>query len=284
MTPTPTPTTPAPYATFVEALTAWSTLAAALATTASVLFIAWQIRLTRKSVETTEHTLKIARDEFEHGRMLEVEAQKARIDAEMPRLFVATSNPPMRAYMTDEPFVEELGVIDSPEALPDRDFVMPRDKDVRIHLTSGFGITNEGPRRARLFIDSQWDPDQGREEVTIPPGGAHWIRIRRVHTLAEWIENHEARERGDAGDVPLAWVIYIYPGDVGAIERHRIVQGGSFLIPDAQRMGTWNVAKPAPGFDRTIRLGSIAEAVMPFTREYYASLSESRPLDAPSPS
>lgn len=264
-------------ASFIEALTAWSTLAAAIATAASVIFIAWQIRLTRKSVETTEKTLDIARQEFEHGRLLEIDAQKARIDADMPRLFTTTFGPRPHAYLTDEPYVDELAQHTFHEVLPSRELIMPADKDLRIHTVLGVNIMNDGPGRVRLWVDSHWDAEHGRETVFLKPGETYEFEMRCIHTLAEWIDRYEARERGESTDESLGMVIYVSPGDVGAIERHPIVQGGSVVVPSAERIGGWHIAEPSgiTGFEG---LGSTGATAMPFTRDYYASRSENRRL------
>lgn len=144
-------TAPTVEPTFVETLTAYSTLAAAVATTASVVFIAWQIGLTRKSVQATEKTLEVAREEFENGRLLEVEAQRARIDAEMPRLFVGVTYESTQAWLPDS--LIDDGLSREPQAeeiTAEKEFSLPRDAGVRVQVSLGLTVTNDGPRRAMV--------------------------------------------------------------------------------------------------------------------------------------
>ncbi|GAA1661599.1 hypothetical protein [Microbacterium lacus] len=265
-------------ASFIEVLTAWSTLAAAVATALSAGFIAWQIHLTRKSVEATDKTLDIARQEFEHGRLLEIDAQKARIDADMPRIFITTFGPLPQSYLTDEPYLDELGQPDFREVPPSREMVVPADKDLRIHTTLNVSIMNDGPGRVRLWVDSHWDAENGRKTIFLRPGETYQFEMRCVHTLSEWIERYRARQEGRSTDEPIGMVIYVSPGDVGAIERHPIVQGGSVVMPSAVRIDGWHVAETSEfGSDG---IGSLGATAMPFTREHYASRSENRRLGA----
>lgn len=265
--------------TFVETLTAWSTLAAAVATTASVVFIAWQISLTRKSVQATEKTLDVARAEFENGRLLEIEAQRARIDAEMPRLFVEVSNESLQAWLPDSQVEDELsGKPTAPEIEAGYEFSLPRDGGIRVQVAIGLTITNDGPRRAMVHVDPSFDHVQGRRTVIIEPGKGAYEWIRRTHTVSEWVGYYEAQKRGEVTDEAIAWVNYVFPGDVGAIEHHKVLQGGSVLEADTERMGVWRVASTGKPFGERAILGTLGTGVMPFTREYYASLSEMRPL------
>jgi hypothetical protein len=72
-----------------EIVTLIVTIFAALATAASAVFIAFQAVWTRECVMKTEATLEIARQEFARGSLVLADAQRARIDADMPRLSVS---------------------------------------------------------------------------------------------------------------------------------------------------------------------------------------------------
>lgn len=265
--------------TFVETLTAWSTLAAAVATTASVVFIAWQIGLTRKSVQATEKTLEVAREEFENGRLLEVEAQRARIDAEMPRLFVGVTYESTQAWLPDSMIDDGLSREPQAEEITaEKEFSLPRDAGVRVQVGLGLTVTNDGPRRAMVYVDPSFDPVESRRTVIIEAGKGTFEWIRRTHTVGEWVKYYEDRERGETTDVAVAWVNYVFPGDVGAIEHHKVLQGGSPLEPDPERMGVWRLAKVGQPFGPAKILGTLGTGVMPFTREYYASMTHMRPL------
>jgi hypothetical protein len=259
-----------PEPSVVETITAWSTLAAAVATAVSAIFIAWQIGLTRKSVETTEKTLKIAHDEFERGRTLQIEAQRARIDNEMPRLTVTVISQSRQAWLPDQTTPDPY----SPEHRADEVevghiFQRRTDLDTRVQVAIWIRIANDGPRRALVAVGAAHaDEAHRREELLIGVGEAQDIWARRIHTVREWLHISEQWHAGESHDVNIAEVVYIYPGDVGAIERHTVKQGGS-------------VIEPTPKEDWSVRIAEFKEfdgsaptlnaVVQPFTRDYFAS-------------
>lgn len=287
MTPSPSTTADAVVtsATFVETLTAWSTLFAALATAASVIFIAWQIRLTRKSVESTDKTLDIARMEFERGRHLEVEAQKARIDSEMPRLFVTHAGTDEHAYWGDESEPDEYSSTKvKPKRVPsDFEFHVPRDATRVVSIRFYVQVANDGPGRALVYLDAHSAPTTGeRRTMTLKASEqSHWLCWRTL-TVQQWIDVYEMRKGGISDEVSAAQVVYIYPGDVSAIERHSVLVGGAILEPDPARLGIWRVGNfTGPLTGDAVGVGV---AVQPFTRTYYASRSQDRLFEIPATS
>jgi hypothetical protein len=289
MTPSPSPAASADAvmnsATFVETLTAWSTLFAAIATAASVVFIAWQIRLTRKSVESTDRTLDIARMEFDRGRHLEVEAQKSRIDSEMPRLFVTHTGTHEHPYWGDESEPDEYSPTKlNPKRVPEGfEFHVPRDASRVVSIRFYVQIANDGPGRAQVYLDAYSAPTFGeRRTMTLKAAEqSHWACWRTL-TVQQWIDVYEMRKRGTSDEVSAAQVIYIYPGDVSAIERHEVSIGGAILEPDPARLGIWRVGKfTGPLTGDSVGVGV---AVQPFTRTYYASRSQDRLFEIPAPS
>lgn len=263
--------------TFVETLTAWSTLAAALATAASVIFIAVQIRLTRKSVEATEDTLKVARDEFKHGQMLRVDAQRAAIDAEMPRLTVEVAQQSTQVWRTDRSEPDPYGGEEQhAEVASGEEFTTPRDNKIPLQVGMHISISNDGPRRARVRFDMQ----DGSKEVVIKAGDTYSQWVKRIQPLSEWIEVAKVRQNGEPGEERnVASVVYIYPGDVGAIEVHDIIQGGTFVEPVPGNAGGWRIKS----FERTREepFGILNAVALPFVRTYWASRSENRSLESP---
>lgn len=262
--------------TFVETLTAWSTLAAALATATSVVFIAWQISLTRKSVEATERALEIAREEFNHGQVLRVDAQRGAIDAEMPRLTVEVLHQSRQVWRPDITDPNPYGDEEIAEVETGTEFTTPRDDAVPLQVGMRIAISNDGPRRARLRLDTQ----AGSREVIIKAGDVRSEWVTRVQSLAEWIDIYRARQNGEPGEErTVASIVYIYPGDVGAIEVHKVVQGGTIVEPVPDNAGGWRT-RP---FERTPEepYGILNAVALPFTRTYWASRSESRALEAP---
>ncbi|GAA1230072.1 hypothetical protein JOF42_000347 [Microbacterium phyllosphaerae] len=258
-------------ATFVETLNAWSTFAAATATTLSALFIAWQIWLTRKSVQTTEATLVVARDEFEHSRRLRIDAQKAAIDAEMPKLFVTVKIPPTFVFATDDREPDMLAETKSrPRRLATGDgFVLPRDANLRLEVVASILVANDGPRRAFIELGAPYSPDRRVRRRLIDVGDSVTLTANRSATVGEWVRIAEMRARGESEQVTFADVVYIFPGDASAIERHEIAQGGTVLEPDPDQTGRWLVRSLAQNDDVTAQ--ALGTEVQPFTREYWAS-------------
>lgn len=258
-----------PEPSVVETITAWSTLAAAIATGVSAIFIAWQIGLTRKSVETTEKTLEVAHNEFERGRDLQIEAQRARIDSEMPRLTVTIRFQSYKAWLPDQTTPDPYGEEPKPdEVKPGHTFQRRNDLDQRVMVNLGIRVANDGPRRALVRVGGAYGGDKREQEVLIAVGEHHDSWIERIHTVREWLDFHDRWHAGEITDVNIAEVTYVYPGDVGAIERHVVLQGGSAI-------------EPTPEEDWSVRLAefkrpdgsapSLNAVVQPFTRDYFAS-------------
>lgn len=262
--------TACPDIAFVENLAAWSTLAAALATSVSVGFIAWQIRLTRKSVEATESALRVAREEFEHSRVLRNDAQRAAIDSEMPKLTVEVTHQSSEVWRSDfrglgspassEEFIElEVG----------HEFTTPRDDGTLLQVRLQVSVSNDGPRRAVVSFNGR--------DVVIKVGETYSEWVTRTQPLSQWIEIAKDRQLGNPGEEPVvASLVYIYPGDAGAIEVHEVIQGGTFVEPIPDNFGGWRIRD----FARTPSNPTLAmnAVVNPFTRKYWMSRKDERPL------
>jgi uncharacterized protein (DUF58 family) len=126
------------------------TILAAIATTASAGVIGWQAIETRraatqagKSVKQAEISAQAARDAVSVSQQILQESQKARIDAEIPRVIVTLSNGG-RISMQE---VTDLG---DERIRTDDTFVLPRDGRRRFRATRSIRILNEGPGRVTL--------------------------------------------------------------------------------------------------------------------------------------
>lgn len=270
-----------PDSTFVETLTAWSTLAAALATAASVGFIAWQIRLTRQSVQASEKTAQVALEELNHNRLLQRDAQRARIDSEMPRLSSVVKRQSRQAWIPDEGDEKPYDPLeqDTNEVAVGTEFELPRDASLRVQVGVEVNVVNDGPRGAWVYLDTPYNPNKTRTQEFIEAGGSIRVWVVRIETVDRWVDlariytgEGDGRD-GTASDAPILTLTYTYPGDVGAIERHTIVQGGSILVQTPGNAAGWTVAPLTEG-----RYGGLHAVAMPFKRVYYASLSENRLL------
>lgn len=263
---------------FVETLNAWSTFGAASATALSALFIAWQILLTRRSVQATDATLQIAREELDHSRNLQVEAQRAAIDAEMPKLFLAVAHDVEFVSATDtrERDMFAPGGSSPTRVEPGREYVLPRDADVKLEVVVSVTIANDGPRRAELIAGAAYGEVLGMQARALNVGETVSVRFTRVATVEEWAAIHESRSRGESEQVIVGEVTYIFPGDTGAIERHEIAQGGTVLEPVPDHLGAWRV-RDLTG-KNSMGIKHIGSVVQPFTRQYWESRLGSRPL------
>ncbi len=171
---------------------------AAVATGVSAVFIAWQIGLTRKSVETTEKTLQVAHDEFERGRALQIEAQRARIDSEMPRLTVSILSQSYQAWFPDERVPQPLDSRDTAaDAEPGHLFQRRTDLDTRVQVAVSIRIANDGPRRAVVLAGAAYaDGDDRQRELVVPVGEHVDFWARRIHTVREWLDIHDKWDAG----------------------------------------------------------------------------------------
>ncbi|RWZ67853.1 hypothetical protein ELQ92_00845 [Labedella populi] len=264
--------------TFVEVLTAWSTLAAALATAISVIFIAVQIAYTRKSVESTSTALKIARDEFTHGQHLRHDSHRAAIDAEMPRITVEVTvqsdtiwrpdrTTPSRAR--DREIAETVSV--------GSEFTVPRDDAVPLRVGFALTITNDGPRRAAMTLNVE----DGSRRVVLAPGEHSVEWAYRTQPLSEWIAIAEAREQGRPGEErTIATLSYSYPGDVGADGRHQVLQGGTIVERVRGNAGGRRVIELMD--TSSSGSGALFAAAQPFERVVYRAFRrEGRRLEPP---
>ncbi|MEG9227629.1 hypothetical protein [Aeromicrobium sp. Sec7.5] len=262
----------------IETLTAWSTLGAAIATTVSVVFIAWQIRLTRKSVEATEQALALAHQEFRHSETLRVDAQRAAIDAEMPRITVEVYSQSSEVWRVDSLEPDAVTKADSTTALPfNEEFIVPRDDEVLLGVRVRLVVSNDGPRRAPLRLDRFGG---GGREIVLGVGETHSELVGRVQPLREWVSIAEARANGEPGEErAIATVVLVHPGDMSAVEVHEVVQGGTVVEPVYANAAGWRLAS----FDRTLEnpFGCVNAVVQPFTRRYWASRRDGRLLDPP---
>lgn len=262
---------------FIESLAAWSTLAAAVATGLSAIFIASQVFLTRRSLSATSETLEIARGEFAHAALLRTDAQRAAIDAEMPRLTVEVLKQADRVLRLNRtgtepelfaPGLRSIGVEAAEE------LTTPRDNGVPLEISIAIAVSNDGPRRARVHINHS----EGTEVVMLKSSASVTKWVNRVQSLEEWVGIAIERERGNPGEErEVASVTYSYPGDIGANETHRVVQGGTLVERVPGNSGGWRIKSLEPNDANPD--GALKAVPMPFTRTYWASRQDNRPLE-----
>lgn len=250
----------------------------ALITALTIALVLWQTVLTRRSVRATEASvlatesaLRLARDEYDRNTVLIKDSQRAKIDAEMPRLTTVVSRHATQAWRMD---VEgEDGELKVGKSV----LMMPRDADVPIAVGVRVLVTNDGPRQARFEVYQPRNPSALVGEMVVDNGSSKEVWVRRVESLARWIEIAQIYDApgGDAslGEATVFEFNYIYPGDLGAIEHQRVLQGGSIVARVPGTPGDWTLASFEAG-----RYGGLSTVAQPYWRTYYASRSENREL------
>jgi hypothetical protein len=244
-------------------LTAQATIAAAIATLLSAIFIAVQAWYTRKSVKETKSALDIAQAEFERNSLIFVDAQKARIDAEMPKLSVdgIESGSVTLGPASSQNLLSAGSTVDA-----------SKDLSEVLALVIRLSISNEGFRRAPLR------GYQRESAIEVPalahPGGLTTPLVIIELPLEEWIAiAMQALKVPEDEMPPLETVDFVYefPGDVGADEIHTVEIRGSILEPVG--VDSWQIREIS---DESA--SSIQVRALPFVREYWISRRANRKL------
>lgn len=249
----------------------------ALITALTIALVLWQTMLTRRSVmateasvKATEGALQIARDEYDRNTELIKDGQRARIDAEMPRLAVAVRQASQAFCMLvgQGDFAEDLHVGISTFKLPD-----DANKLVQIYLK--LEVTNDGPISARFDSYQPRNLDEPVAAIGVDVGDTRTVSVTRTETVARWVDlaliyvdGGDGRDGTDSDEVIFGFD-YIHPADTGAIEHHQVVQGGSILERVPGTADTWVLAP----FDKS-RYGGLNAVARPSWRDYYISRSK----------
>ncbi len=257
-------------AAWIGALEAWATVAAVVVTGVTGFLIYLQIRQSAAVIKSTELSI--------------VDGRKTRIDSDMPRLTVVVLHQSEYGFdpsiHPDDRWQENAdGDIDDLARYPEgTTFVLPRDAGLLIATSVVLEIHNDGPRRAKVWVDCNFDQYagiNGREELVVNVNETRRLVVRRIMTLEEWIEFAKVHldgptESRPTSSVDLAMVTYVYAGDMGAIERHRIEQGGAMLVRDPENAAGWKIAGLTGNYANYPTMNA---TVHPFERVYYSSLS-----------
>jgi hypothetical protein len=252
-------------------------IVAAIATSVSAIVVGFQAWFTRRSVVDTAAALELARQEFARGEDLRVQAERSRIDAEMPRLTVI-----MGTGFTDprEPgwvaaLVETTGHYETSPALA-RVYVMPRDAETRIDISLQVTVLNDGPRSAALFVSDRLNDDKPDRSIVLGLGETSRFEVTVRRSLRRWIELGVPYIDASGAapiDESAFELSYTFPGDAGAIENHSVIVGGSIVEREPGNDAGWRVLP----FKPEGRYGQVGGGAQPFTRRYRVSrLSEQR--------
>jgi hypothetical protein len=251
---------------WIEYVAAWSTVAASVVAALSAVAIFLQIRQTRRSVEATERALKVAQDEQRLNQATVLDAQRAAIDAQMPRLTVDVEST-RDVYNPADIRESTYGGGPYPaNYVPDHTFHVSTQAEDRIVSHFLVALANDGPRRARVVLEVMGDEPNRIEGVY--DAGSHKDSTHFAVSITRTVEGW--RRMAADGPATVAVFTYTFPGEVGAIERHTVIQTGALLTePDEN-------GNMAFSFE-------LQTYVRPFVRTYYGSISEGRELVAEAP-
>lgn len=263
----------------------WSAIATgggAVVSAVALIFIYFQTKATRKAAEATRDQAEIAaralavaeRDHLQ-SKFLAAEAVKARIDVLMPRILLSVDD-----VVTWPPLVPSTVHLGSPQPHTSSEpFRLPRDGGRRLILRVHVSLTNESDSTVDVKLSSPLyrDNDDGQRiplpsEMQLAPrqsAGEVYIDVER--SVDEWVAIYEQRRAGEPGDEFEFTATYISPFDTGAIDRHRVVVGGTLVEPMPDQDAAWRViGNPNPNL-LTGAIGSVAWVTQPTTRTYYLS-------------
>lgn len=242
-----------------------ATAVGALATGISAIIIAIQTRQTRKSVENANQSLSLARAQSERDKFVFTDGQKARIDAEMPRLSIR----PNRESPAGEQTLWGRRVTGQEMAwigLNANESVGATDDPLL--FTIELSIVNDGPRQADLNVLLPAGQRPRVFQYTVASGETRNLTVEWFDTVNEWTKlNASLNASGEDPLTTVAEIRYSFPGDRGADETHRLVAMGSPIAPHDD--GSWVKAS---------NLG-VGLFVVPFERIYWASRREGRMID-----
>lgn len=240
----------------VESVDWWAILAA-VATLLSALFIASQAWYTRASVRDAEKILG--------------DAQKARIDADMPRLSLLPERVTLTTARTDQ-YNGDIPVRESSA------FNRQADGHIEVKATIAYSVVNDGPRQADIAVELPAGSQFQAFPIYVPANERTPLFIHWVETVEAWIQLHEKLEQARRTNQPhphvlIATLTYAYPGDRGATETHEIWATGSALT-------TVNDGESWQGTPTNHEEPGISTRPQPFQRVYWASRSKGDRLDS----
>lgn len=266
-----------------------ATAFAAVATAVSAIIIAYQTRATARAAtataesaretgraadatEATVHaatkSLELAQVQQKQTLYMVSEAVKTRIDASMPRFRVLIDDDIEWPPLLPAPFVDA-----DPIPLPaNHEFILPRDKDLRVLVRLDITVINDGPGAAHFRFNELLTngEDELRETVLLSGNTLSGYLYHVERTVQEWIEVYNRRRTGTPTGHEFT-VTSVSPMDTGALDTARVDCGGSIVQPVPSMDGHWTLVDPKG--EGSLRIGS-----RPIQRKYYLSLRDNKLL------
>lgn len=227
----------------------WIEYVTALATLGSAIVIAAQAVLTRKTVLVAQSALR--------------ESQLARLEAQVPRIFVTTDRYLDEATIRATPAGEALFQTHALEG--NEVFKLPRDAHLSLAVSHEFKVRNDGPGSVSVQVPSNVSPASAESDLVIGAGESLIYKVNITETVARWIELSKQKDAATPlQECHRVTVTYRGPRDADVWEHHDIVFRGSLLEEVVNATGDWQV----PLF-----IISVEVAVLPAIRDYWSSQS-----------
>ncbi|MBY8868710.1 hypothetical protein [Streptomyces sennicomposti] len=251
-------------------------IAAAVATSASALFVAWQAGETRRSTNISQHALT-------SSQAVALDAARGRLDDQAPQVEV---------HLTPETAWPPLGPSAGwPQPWPPaQEWHFPRDEDTLLALRVTVHVTNHSDRPVHAtfegdlyhpYVEGADRPTRMDRRLLLDPGQSVAADLRKHFPLKDWAENHRAytEETGDRPAQALALVRVHDDRDNGVIDSWELALSGAPIQPDPERAGVWRLTPPMPD-ESALRCVDF-ELQPPRVRTYWLSRSKNMPLPEP---
>jgi hypothetical protein len=194
--------------------------------------IAWQAVMTRSAVQASRDTVHVAEASLR-------ESQLARLEAQVPRVFVSVSG----ALWTES--LTRMGAGKYVEVGYGDEFKLPRDQSVVLIVPFFFEVQNDGPGSVSLLIAPFASPVEEGASRVLGPGEKRQFKMALARPVSFWVELAEAAADESPGalskwgECASVTVRHVGPRDSDVEEIHEIRLFGTVLEGKPDEEGTW---------------------------------------------
>ncbi|RVU14598.1 hypothetical protein EOT10_40615 [Streptomyces antnestii] len=251
-------------------------IAAAVATSASAGFVAWQAGETRRSTKISQNALK-------SSQAVALDAARGRLDDQAPQVEV---------HLTADAAWPPLGPSSGwPQPWPaTQEWHFPRDEDVHLALRVTLHVTNHSNRPVHVtfqgdlyhpYVEGADRPTKMDHRLLLDPAQSVTADLRKHFPLKDWAENHRlsTEEAGEGPAQALGLVRVHDDRDNGVIDSWELKLSGFPIRPDSDRAGVWHLT--APTLDEPALRCVDFTLQPPRVRSYWLSRSKDIPLPDP---
>ncbi|MFD6327639.1 hypothetical protein ACFWOL_33585 [Streptomyces sp. NPDC058442] len=250
-------------------------IAAAVATSASALFVAWQAGETRRATKISQNALKSA-------QTVALDAARSRLDDQAPQVAVHLSDAAWPPLGSSSGWPQPWPAVQA--------WHFPRDEDVLLALRVTLHVTNHSNRPVHVtfqgdlyqpYVEGADRPTRMDRRLLLEPESSVKADLRKHFPLKDWAENHRVYTEG-SGERPaqaLGLVRVHDDRDNGVIDSWELKLSGFPIEPDPDRAGVWHLTHPT--LDESA-LRCVDFALQPLrVRTYWLSRSKEVPLPDP---